>query len=246
MLSYIVGGILFVGFLAVVYHFLPENLKQLLRIRGKGIVKNGTKGSERAQDAVDQAVAKLPGQRKMVARLMTKAQRAQKDAEAKRTECEGIVGEIALARRSNGSPRLQETLKIKWKTAKDSIPLLDEAAKTAHGEAEEAQLTLDGFLETIQTSQSAVDQIASNEDLAGILRESAAFRQQAQDLKKGLGSLGKEQRESEDEVANARNENDLSKGSSTDRELEDLKRRAKAASADDELEKALAEHAAKK
>ncbi len=240
MLSYIVGAILLAGFLAVVYHFLPENLKQMLRIRGNSAVKKGSKGSERAQDAVDQAVAKLPEQRKLVARLMTKAQRAQKTAVDKRGECDSLLSEVALAKKSNGSEKLQQDLKIKWKAAKDSVPTLDEAAKTAHGEAEEAQLTLDGFLETIQTSQSAVDKIAANEDLATILRESAAFRQQAQDLKKGLGALGKEIRESEDELSNARNENDLSKGSATDRELEELKRKEKAEQADKELEEELA------
>jgi hypothetical protein len=212
----------------------------MFRIRGNAAVKSGTKGSERAQDSVDQAVAKLPNQRKLVARLMTAAQRAQKTATDKVKESDALLDKVALAKKSNGSAKLIQELTIQWKAAKDSIATLNETATTAHDEAEEAQQLLDSYLTTIQTSQSAVNRIAATEDMTAILRESAAFRQQATDLKKGLGGLGKEAAAAEDELANARNEATLSKGSATDREMEQLERQAQANSADAELNAALA------
>jgi hypothetical protein len=246
-MSYLLIAAAVVGVGVVVWKFvLPESVKQMFRIRGNSAVKAGTKGSERAQDAVDQAVAKLPNQRKLVARLMTAAQRSQKNAIDKGKEAEALLEKVALAKKSNGSAKLIQELTIQWKTAKDSIATLDEAAKTAHDEAEEAQQMLDSYLTTIQTSQEAVNRISATEDMTAILRESAAFRQQATDLKKGLGSLGVEARAAEDELANARNEAELSKGSKTDREMEDLERKDAADKAQAELDKALADKAAGK
>jgi chromosome segregation ATPase len=219
--------------------FSPK-VRQALRIWGNKGVNNATTAVDRAKDRVRQAEAKLPGVRENVARLMTAAQNAQTAVTDKKAEAEELLTKYSTAKNMNASAQTQETLKLRWKTAKDAIPGLETAATAAAQEAEDAQKELEDYIQIIAESEAGVQKLEADATLAEIYRASAANRQALNDMKKGLGANGEDAKQVRDELQTAKNANELSKGSAADREMAEIERKAKANSADDEIEAALA------
>ena len=227
------------GLVAAGAVFSPR-FRQALRIWGNKGVTKATTPVERAKDRVRQAEAKLPGVRENVARLMTAAQNAQQAVADKKTEEQELLGKYSTAKNMNASEQTKETLKLRWKTAKDAIPGLEAAATAAAQEAEDAQKELEDYIQIIAESEAGVQKLEADATLAEIYRASAANRQALNDMKKGLGVNGEDAKAVRDELNTAKNANELSKGSAADREMAEIERKAKANSADDEIEAALA------
>lgn len=240
----VVEVVVVVGALGGLAYWKVPSFRQLLRINGDKAIKSASTPLERVTDNVNQAIAKLPAQRALVAQQMTAAQNAQKKADDKRTEVEGLFKEVQTAMSANATAGTISTLKQRWLDAKNSIAGLDTAAAETHQSAEEAQADLEGLLKQIQQSKDGVEKLKNDANLAAILRQSTAFRTQVNDLKEGLGANADDVRAIEDGLANARNEAELSRGSAADREMAKIKERAQATSADDAFAAELAARSA--
>lgn len=201
-------------------------------------------GRQRAR--VRRAMRKLPQQRARVARLMTAATNATNAVTTKESEVDELLGKYETAEDMKASDATKAELKTRWKTAKDSLPKLKENAVAAQRRAEDAQTELEGFLTLIRESEAGVEAMESDADLAATIRESTAVRNELNDLKKGLGDSGADAKKVRDDLENAKNEDLLSRGSSADREMENLERQKKVKDAGDEIAAALAERRAKK
>ena len=243
-MSAILDVVLVVGAGAgLAYAFVP-GVRQLFRINGNKIIKNASTPLDRVTDNVNQAIAKLPTQRALVASLMTAGEKAQKAADAKRTEVETLFAEVNTAINAKASDATITTYKQRWLAAKNAIPALDAAAVEAHNTAEDAQQELESLIAQIQESQAGVEKLKSDSQLTEILHQSGQLRQQVNDLKNGLGANADDVTAIQDGLSNARNANELSKGSAADREMADIKKKAQAGSADDAFAAELAARSA--
>jgi len=225
-----------VGVLAAIF----PGVRQTLRIWVGLGTANATTPVQRVKDKVKQAEAKIPQLRENVARQMTAAQNAQEAVEAKKKEAEDLLTEVETAQNSNASAGTQSTLTLRWQTANGSIAGLETAAKEAHDEAENAQKELEEALQTISESADFAAKLAADASLAQVYRDSTALRNQLNDLKKGLGETGSDAKEVKDELKTAKNASELSKGSVADREMEEIKRKAKLQNASNDVAAALA------
>ena len=232
------------AFAAAVY-FIP-GFGQLLRIRSAGAVKKGSTAVERVSDRVQQAINKLPAQRELVAKQMSAADRASTAAQNKRSEVETLFGKVQIAINGKASDATVTTLKTQWLTAKNAVPGLDQAATAAHAAADEAQTDLNDMIELIQTSAAGVEQLKSDANLASIYRQNAQFRQQLADMKSGLGDMAADTQSVQDDLNTAKHLDELSKGTTADREMAEIEKKAKGATADDEFAKELAARSAAK
>jgi chromosome segregation ATPase len=227
------------GLVAVAAAFFP-GVRQTIRIWVGLGTANATTPVQRVKDKVKQAEAKIPQLRENVARQMTAAQNAQEAVESKKKEAEDLLTEVETAQNSNASAGTQSTLTLRWQTANGSIAGLETAAKEAHDEAENAQKELEEALQTISESADFAAKLAADASLAQVYRDSTALRNQLNDLKKGLGETGSDAKEVKDELKTAKNASELSKGSVADREMEEIKRKAKLQNASNDVAAALA------
>lgn len=229
---------------AVGAYFSPK-FRQMLRIFGDQGLSKATTAVQREKDRVKQAFAALPAQRESVARLMTFAENAQTAVTNKEKDTDALLSKYQTAVTMKASQPTQDSLKVQWKTSKDSITGLKTAATEAHTAAEEAQNLLEEYLQTIAQSENGIAKLEADATLATIYRQSADFRQKSNDLKKGLGEGAADRKEVADELTTARNANELSKGSAADREMAAIEKTVQVNDADAEIAAALAERAAK-
>lgn len=228
-----------IGLLAVGAIFVPS-VRQTLRIWLRIGTSKSTTAVQRAEDRVKQAEAKIPQLRENVARQMTAAQNAADAVINKKNEANDLLSKIETAQNSGASQQTQDTLTLRWKTANDSIPGLETAAKEAHDEAENAQKELEDALQIISESAAGAEKLKNDAALAAVYRQSTALRNQLNDLKKGLGDGGADAKEVQDELRTAKNASELSKGSQADREMAEIEKKTKVKSAGDEVAAALA------
>ncbi|MDR3613772.1 MAG: hypothetical protein P4L53_09395 [Candidatus Obscuribacterales bacterium] len=238
----VVGVVAVVGGLA--YWQIPA-VRQLFRINRDKVIAASSTPLERITDNVNQAIAKLPAQRALVAQQMTAAQRAQTNAQNKRDEVEDLFKQVNVAIGANATAATITTLKQRWLTAKGAVVDLDKVSEEAHKSADDAQAELEDLLTLIQQSKAGAEKLKSDANLTAILQQSTQFRTQVNDLKSGLGANAADVQEVQDALSNARNANELSKGSAADREMADIAKKTQASAADDAFAAELAARAGK-
>ena len=224
---------------------MPE-ITQLFRIRTAAAVNSASTAVERSEDHVNEAVKHLPAQRELVAAQMAAADKANSAAQNKRAEVDTLFTKVQTAINGKASDATITTLKTQWLTAKNAVAGLDEAATAAHAAADEAQTGLNEMIELIQTSAAGVEQLMSDTNLAAIYRQNSTIRQQLADMKAGLGDSSADTQSVQDDLATARHLNELSQGTAANREMAEIEKKAKGATADDEFAKELASRSATK
>ena len=231
-----IAAVIVVGALAAFFPAVRNTLKIWVGIG----TRNATTPAQRAEQRQRDAEAKIPALRENVAKQMTAAENAAEALAAKKREADSLLTQYQTAKSANASAQTQETIKLRWTTANGAIAGLEQAAKDAHDEAETAQKELEDTLQVIAESAAGVEKLKNDASLAQVYRDSAKLRTQLNDLKKGLGDSGEDAKAVRDELKTAKNANELSKGSTADREMAEIERKAKLQSADADIEAALA------
>ncbi len=230
-------GAIVVG--AIVNKNFRDGLLQLLRIRSASAVKNGSSAVERNEDRLSQLLNKLPEQRKHVSSVMSLADKAQRNLNNKIAERDRLFAEYQRDKGLNASAETLSSISAEWKSAKDAVPALEQLLQEAHDNAAGAQRDLDDIISQLKSMESKIQDQSGKAELAAAFRESAQTRQTLSDMKKGMGDMAKDFDETDKELDDARNLNDLSKGSATDRERQDLEHKAQTQGSVDEIEQAI-------
>ena len=235
----IVIGLIVLTVAVVVAGYFYEPLGQFLRIRSKGALNKGSTAVERNRDRLNQVVAKLPAQRALVASVMSAADAAKRNVDAKKAEAAAALKRYQDAKGLNTSAEALGQLSTNWKTANDAIAGLEQLWSDATATAAQAQEELDSMVDEIKAQEANLQSDQAKADLAAAKRETAGFRQQIADMKNGLGAMAADRAAVQKELDDANNLDKLSQGSEIDRELARIDKAAKAKSAQEEIEAAL-------
>jgi hypothetical protein len=236
---FIALGIL-VAVLAGAGYFMPDTmLGRWVRLNFKRATKVNPVLA--AQDLVDRAVAGLPDQRKLVARVMNGVNIAQSAVDEATQKDEQLLKQYEqLEAMKEDETTVLAPTREEWQTVHASLPSLQAKLESAKNDSAEAQNDLDEMIKTIRDNKNLVKDMAIDQALAEAKETSAKNRQAINDAKNGLGKLAQYREEVANRLGEARNLNDLSKGSTSERARAEALKRVAAADSRDAIQAALA------
>lgn len=222
-----------VGVVAL-FIFNPK-FRQLLRIKSDKAIDGATSAIEKEEDEYKRLLALLPVQRDKVTSVMATASQAASDLKRANQAVVDAEKEYNDAEDLKASEKALDALATKWEESKAAAASQAEIAKEASDAQDEAVSALDETTKALGKFASQLERDKSKVALAGALRIAGQARQQAADMKSALSAASQASRQVDFELEKARAENKLSKGSDTDREVAELKEKAAAKSAREQL-----------
>jgi hypothetical protein len=233
---FIIDGVIVMAVLfGISYAFSPK-VRQLVRIKGGNAVDSATSAIEKEHDAFEQLKKKMPLQRDMVTKVMAAANMAKGELDRRNAALEQVKSRFAQARKLGASDKALDELGSSFTTAKTAVDEQQKVLTEAQATAEEARHSLDQTITAMQKFGAKVENDKSKADLAAALRVTAEARQSAADISSALSAAGSASQAVDRQLEEARAANQLSKGTSTDQELQQLDEKAAAASGRAELE----------
>jgi len=214
--------------------FSPK-FRQLLRIRGGKAIDAGSTAIEKEEDEYNRLAALLPQQRDKVTSVMATASQAAADLKAANKAVVDAENEYNTGEDLKASEATLDALATKWEEAKAHAASQAEIAKEAADAQAEAVDALEDTTKALAKFAKQLERDKSKVQLAGALKIASQARQQAADMKSALGAASQASRQVDFELEKARAENKLSQGSDSDREMEELKEKAAAKSAREQL-----------
>jgi len=221
------------------YAFVPS-FRELVRIRGGAAIKKGSTPVERNRKRLQDIIDGLPAQRALVASVMSAADAAERAAKDNITNTATALRKYQTGKRMGGTPEALAKLSGDWKALKDNQPELERLWQEAETNAEDAQKDLERMLSDIAKEEANVKSDEAKSALAAAKRQSASFRTKINDMKRGIGEMAADRAAVQKDLDDARNLDELSRGSKVDREIQDIEERAAADDATSEIEAELA------
>lgn len=218
-----------------------DRVLQTLRIKSNAALDKATTALERERDEYDQLVAKLPGQRAAVQKVMGNARIAQKDLDAKVADVARLEREYKEAKGLGASDAALDELATKFAAAEAAVEEQKKVVAEANAAAEEARNALDATVKALGKFAARIEADSRKVELTEALNVAAQARQQARDIASSLSKAGEASRQIDRELEEARAANELAKGTATEQELEALREKAAAKSAREKLEGKLAQ-----
>jgi chromosome segregation ATPase len=219
--------------------FVPS-FREMVGIRFGSAVKKGSTAVERNRKRLDDIVAGLPAQRALVASVMSTADSAERAAKDNITNTAAALQKYQTNKGRGASPEALAQLSSTWKSLKDNQAELDRLWQEAEANADDAQKDLERMLSDIAKEEHNLVSDQAKADLAAAKRQSATFRTKINDMKRGIGEMAADRAAVQKELDDARNLDELSRGSKVDREIQEIEERAAADAAVDEIEAELA------
>lgn len=225
MTGYIILAVLGLG---VVLYFTWPAFRQMLRIRGNDAVSKGTTAVERNKDRYRELKGKLPAQRTSVAECMATVDDITKDLGEAEQALVTIQGEYKTAKEMKASDVALDALGKQFEAGEAKIKKIKGRLAEAKGASDEAQKALDDTIEALQGFADRIEDSELATHLTQALETSAAAKQQAKDINDKLSEASEDFDAVEHDLNVARNLDKLADGSTADRELKDIKNKAKA------------------
>ena len=231
----IIIAIVVLGVIGAAFAFSPK-LRQAFRINSDKAADSLTTANERQEDEYKQLVAKLPAQRAAVSRVMAQSSQADNDLTAAEAEVAKVQQEYVNAKAANAPDSVLDTLATNWETAKADADGKRQIASELNDAEEEAISALEETTTALKRFGSQVEQGRAKAELAKALDVAAEARENSRNMKDSISRAGSAAREIDRALEEARARNELSKGSRSDRELEEYRRQSATKSARDALD----------
>lgn len=213
-----------------------DKVLQVLRIKSNKALDAATTALEREKDEYNQLMNKLPGQRSAVQKVMANAAVAKKDLEAAVKAVDDKKREFNEAKGLGASQAALDELATKYAASKELVTEQTKIVTEANAAADEARSALDATTKALAKFAARIETDERKTELTAALKVSGEARQQAKDISSQLSKASEASRQIDKSLEEARAANDLAKGSQTEQELEQLREKAAAKAAREELE----------
>ena len=209
--------------------------RQLVRVRTDKAIDAGTTAIEKQEDEYKRLRSQLTRQREAVTTVMARSRQSEKDLTAARAAVDAAENDYNMAEDMKASDETLDALATKWDDAKKNVDELATIATELKGAQEEAQEALADTIKSLEKFARQIEQDKAKDELTDALNISADARRQARSMNSEISKAREASRQVDLELEKARANNELSRGSKTDREMEDIREKAAAKSARDAL-----------
>ncbi len=237
MVIYILIGIaVLVGLGMVVSREFRSKVLQLLRITSNNALDKATTAHARNKDRLKQLQSQLPAKRERVAHVMSLASKKQRELNTATQQRDKLKSEYLTAKSMTASEETLSAIAQQYSAAKERVTSLEQQLQESKNQSVEAQKSLDDVITELQSMAHMVEDQAGKAELAEAYRDSAKTRQEINDMKSGIGDMSDDFKATDQALDEARNLDELSQGSKTDRERENIARKSKSDQARADLE----------
>lgn len=217
------------------FAFSPK-FRQLLRIRTNSAIGKGSTPLERQKDKFRELVEDSRKQQANVANVMASFNSAKKALQQKKDAVDTVKRDYEVATRMNASEEVKNDLATKHAAAKAAVTTQENVVLELGKAADEARKALEKTREALQQIEAGIADDEAKSELAAALRTTADTLQQTKDVNSSLSEIGESRKQIDQELERARAGAELAQGSQTEREMEEIRKRAAAEEARKELD----------
>lgn len=219
--------------------FSPR-FRKVLGIRAGYLLDKSTTPTERAKYELDKLIATVTEQRGNVTRVKGKHRVAVKDLETAGAKVSERKEQYKLAKKSGGSEELLNDLSNKVIEAEADRDTKAALVAEYGNAAKEALTALESAEKKIKAAAAQISNAETKAELAQVLNATANAMREAKEIDSVTSKIGAELRKVDEDIETARANMDMAKGSTTEQEMEEIERKAKAEEARKRLDAEIA------